>query len=137
MTASTATAANAGILIIDCSPDARLCACGQRGHLEAYASATAVIKRTREALDAGRASSLTADLKRGEELTPLLVAKHAENGDQLSLDIVMETARYLGVGITNVMHTLDPNGILLGGAMTFGGNETDSAAASSPKSRPK
>ena len=47
-------------MIIDCSPDARLCGCGQRGHLEAYTSATAVIKRTREALDAGRASSLTA-----------------------------------------------------------------------------
>ncbi len=113
-----------GHIIINFSPDARLCACGQRGHLEAYASATAVIKRTREALDTGRSSSLTADLNRGQELTPLLVAKHAENNDPLSLDIVMETARFLGVGITNVMHTLDPNGILLGGAMTFGGNET-------------
>ena len=30
-----------------------LCGCGRRGHLEAYASATAVIKRTQEAL-AGR-----------------------------------------------------------------------------------
>jgi glucokinase len=114
-----------GHMIINCSPDARLCACGQRGHLEAYASATAIIKRTREALDAGRTSSLTADLKRGEELTPKLVAKHAENGDQLSLDIIMETARYLGVGITDLMHTIDPNGVLLGGAMTFGGNETE------------
>ncbi len=112
-----------GHIIINFSPDARLCPCGQRGHLEAYASATAVIKRTREALDAGRSSSLTTDLNRGDKLTPLLVARHAETGDQLSLDIVMETARYLGVGITNVMHTLDPNGILLGGAMTFGGNE--------------
>ena len=113
-----------GHTIINCSPDARLCGCGQRGHLEAYASATAVIKRTREALDAGRSSSLTADLNGGDELTPMLVAKHAENGDQLSLDIVLETARYLGVGITNLMHTIDPNGVLLGGAMTFGGNET-------------
>ena len=113
-----------GHTIINCSPDARLCGCGQRGHLEAYASATAVIKRTREALDASRSSSLTADINRGDELTPLLVARHAENGDQLSLDIIMETARYLGVGITNVMHTLDPNGILLGGAMTFGGDQS-------------
>ncbi len=113
-----------GHIIIDFSPNARLCGCGQRGHLEAYASATAVIKRTREALDAGRSSTLAADLKTGQELTPLLVAKHAENGDPLSLDIVMDTARYLGVGITNVMHTLDPNGILLGGAMTFGGNQS-------------
>ena len=113
-----------GHLIIDFSPDARMCGCGQRGHLEAYASATAVIKRTREALDASRRSSLADELKSGQSLTPLLVAMHAEKGDQLSLDIVMDTARFLGVGITNVMHTIDPSGILLGGAMTFGGNET-------------
>ncbi len=28
------------------------------------------------------------------------------------------------MGIVNLMHTVDPNGVLLGGAMTFGGNET-------------
>jgi glucokinase len=112
-----------GHMIIDCSPDARLCACGQLGHLEGYTSATAVVKRTIEALDAGRTSSLTADMNRGESLTTKLIAKHAEDGDQLSLDIIMETARFLGVGITNLMHTIDPNGILLGGAMTFGGKE--------------
>jgi glucokinase len=114
-----------GHTIINCSPDARMCACGQRGHLEGYTSATSVIKRTREALDAGRTSSLSTDLKQGIELTPKLVAKHAEKGDQLSLDIVMETARYIGVGITNIMQTVDPGGVLIGGAMTFGGNETE------------
>jgi glucokinase len=113
-----------GHIIIDCSPDARACGCGRRGHLEAYTSATAVIKRTREALDSGRSSTLSADLKAGKELSPKLVAQHAEKGDPLSLDIVMETARYLGVGITNLMHTVDPDGVLLGGAMTFGGKET-------------
>ena len=114
-----------GHMIIDCGPNARPCACGRLGHLEGYTSATAVVKRTHEALDAGRASSLTDDIKSGEKLTPKLLAKHAENGDRLSLDIIMETARYLGVGITNLMHTIDPNGVLLGGAMTFGGNETE------------
>jgi glucokinase len=113
-----------GHIIINCAPDARICGCGRHGHLEAYASATAVIKRTREALDAGETSSLTADLADGRTLTPKLIAEHAEKGDRLSLDIVMETARYLGVGITNLMHTVDPDGVLLGGAMTFGGNDS-------------
>ena len=35
-----------GHIIIDCREEARLCGCGRRGHLEAYASATAVTKRT-------------------------------------------------------------------------------------------
>ena len=39
--------------IIDSADNARVCGCGRRGHFEAYASATAVAKRTRELLDAG------------------------------------------------------------------------------------
>ncbi len=43
-----------GHIIIDSRDDARVCPCGQPGHLEGYASATAVIHRTIEALQAGR-----------------------------------------------------------------------------------
>ncbi len=53
-----------------------------------------------------------------------MLAAEASAGDVLSLEIVAETARYLGVGIVNLMHTIDPNGVLLGGAMTFGGQES-------------
>lgn len=111
-----------GHSIIDSTPSARICGCGQAGHFEAYASATAVTKRTQEALASGRASSLIARLAAGAELSPKLVAEEAEQGDALSREIILETARYLGIGIVNLMHTIDPNGILVGGAMTFGGH---------------
>ena len=114
----------AGHVIIDPREDARLCGCGWRGHLEAYASATAVVKRTREALDAGRPSSLLKRLAVGAELTPKLIAEEAELGDELSTEIVFETARYLGLGTVDVMHVVDPAVVLLGGAMTFGGPES-------------
>jgi len=116
--------AECGHIIIDCSPNARLCGCGRRGHLEAYASATAVIKRTREALDSGRQSSLRRLLDEGRALTPKLLAAEAEQGDKLSLEIIADTARYLAVGIVSLMHTIDPSGVLLGGAMTFGGKDS-------------
>jgi glucokinase len=115
--------AECGHIIIDCSPGARLCGCGQRGHLEAYAGATAVTDRTRDALEAGRPSSLHKQLADGCKLTPKLLANEAEKGDPLSLEIIAETARFLAVGIVNVMHTIDPGGVLLGGAMTFGGSQ--------------
>jgi glucokinase len=35
----------------------------------------------------------------------------------------MDTARYLGIGAVTLMHTIDPNGVVLGGAMTFGGHD--------------
>jgi glucokinase len=115
----------AGHVIIDSRDDARMCGCGWRGHLEAYASATAVIKRSEELLDSGRATSLRKRLAAGVELTPKLIAEEAEAGDELSLEIVLETARYLGIGTVNVMHVVDPDAVLLGGAMTFGGAERE------------
>jgi glucokinase len=115
----------AGHVIIDSHDDARMCGCGWRGHLEAYASATAVVKRTQELLDAGRTTSLLQRIAAGEELTPKLLAEEAEAGDELSLEIVLETARYLGIGTVNTIHVVDPDVVLLGGAMTFGGSERE------------
>lgn len=105
--------------------DGRRCATGQYGTLEAYASATSLKQRCREALDAGRASVLADWVAAGEELDPLLIAKAAEQGDGLADELIMDTATYLGVGTTTVMHTIDPNMVLLGGAMTFGRNTTE------------
>ncbi|HID76555.1 MAG TPA: ROK family protein [Planctomycetaceae bacterium] len=116
--------AECGHVIISSADDARWCGCGQRGHLEAYASATAVIKRTQEALAAGVESSLVARLETGDELTPKLVAEEAEGGDRLALDIILDTAKYLGIGIVTLVHAIDPTGVLLGGAVTFGGKDS-------------
>ncbi|MEE8450442.1 MAG: ROK family protein [Thermoguttaceae bacterium] len=117
--------AECGHLIINDADDARVCGCGQRGHLEAYASATAIIKRAEQALTNGHSSSLTARVAEGADLTPKLLAVEAEAGDELSLEIIFEVAQAMGVGIVNLLHTIDPSGVLLGGAMTFGGNETE------------
>jgi glucokinase len=114
-----------GHSIIDCNDNARVCSCGRRGHLEAYASATAVTKRTQELLAAGHPSSLQRRLAAGEELSPKLLAEEGEKGDELSKLLILQTADYLAVGIVTLMHTIDPSGILVGGAMTFGGKETD------------
>ena len=109
-----------GHIIIDSADDARMCNCGQRGHLEAYCSATAVVRRTEEAIKAGRGGSLAKAVAGGDELTALLVDKHADKDDPLAWEIVLETARMLGIGIVTLAHTIDPAGVLIGGAMTFG-----------------
>lgn len=113
--------AEGGHIIVDMNDNARLCPCGQKGHLEGYASATAVIARTQEALKSKPQTSVAARLAAGEELTPKLLAEEADGGDAFSLQLIMETARYLGVGIVTMLHMIDPTGVVLGGAMTFGG----------------
>ncbi|MEK6236238.1 MAG: ROK family protein [Planctomycetales bacterium] len=116
--------AELGHLTINYDDDARQCSCGQFGHVESYAGATAVIARAQNALNAGRESSLQNDLADGAELTPKLLAGHAENGDELSLEIILETARCLALGIVDVMHVIDPAAVIIGGAMTFGRDQT-------------
>jgi glucokinase len=116
--------AECGHIIIDYHENARPCSCGRTGHLEAYCSAISVVKRTDEALRQGRPSSLTSRLKEEGTLTPLMLTEEAEAGDELALEIILETARYLGVGVVSVMHTIDPAGVVLGGAMDFGGPRT-------------
>lgn len=115
----------AGHNLIDTSENARWCKCGKRGHLEAYASATGTANRTIEYIEAEFKSSLSERVrnrKRNDEV-PKMVFEEAEKGDSLAIRIVKETARYLSHGIISIIHTLDPSCILLGGAMTFGGNK--------------
>jgi glucokinase len=109
-----------GHLIVDTSPTARMCPCGQPGHLEAYCSATSLVKMALEAIDGGATGSLAAAVHGGEPLTPILVARAMEAGDGLARDVVMEAARWLGIGIASLMHVIDPEAVIIGGAMTFG-----------------
>lgn len=115
--------AECGHIIIEMT-QGRLCDTGQYGTLEAYAGAKGVLRRAQEALAGKEPSSLREKLAAGNELTPLLIAQCAEGGDALADRIVMDTARYLGVGTVTLMHTIDPEMVLFGGAMTFGGNDS-------------
>lgn len=118
--------AECGHIIIDSRPDARLCVWGGgRGELEAYASASAVAARAQQLLDDGRASSLRQRLQSGEPLTTLMLAQEAEAGDAVSLEVIIESATYLGIGITTLVHTIDPGAVILGGAMNFGGESNE------------
>ena len=117
--------AECGHIAIDFHDDARMCSCGQPGHLEAYASATALVKRTLEALEAGRKTSLNcaAGTWRG------IVADYHWRGSRgrrfaVSWNSCSTRPAILAVGIVTLMHTIDPDGVVLGGAMTFGGNNS-------------
>ena len=103
----------------------RLCSSGQYGTLEAYSSATALIKACEEGLEAGVETSVRKRVEAGEKITPILMGEEATAGDPFSEKLIMEAARCLGVATTSLMHTIDPDMVLLGGAMTFGRNDTE------------
>ena len=112
-----------GHIIVDSSPNARMCGCGQIGHLEAYCSATALVKRAQQWLDEGRSSSLTARISPETPLTALMIDQEADHGDPLANELIFELGTWLGLGCVTLMHTIDPGAIILGGAMNFGGHD--------------
>ncbi len=110
-----------GHLLIDFADDAPRDSLDKTGSLEAYCGSYGVIRRTMDALNVGRDSRLAAIVSQGEPLTPRDIAAAAESGDALAREVVMDTARYLAMGIVSLIHTIDPDSVVLGGAMTFGG----------------
>jgi glucokinase len=111
--------AECGHIIIEMD-GGRVCSCGQVGHLEAYASATALVKRAHEALHESQTPSRLRQLE-PEQITSRAIAEAAAAGDALADRLMRETARYLAVGAVSLMHTIDPDLILFGGGMINAG----------------
>jgi glucokinase len=93
-------------------PDGRPCGCGNRGCLEQYASASALVLGVRERLAAGQASSL---LSPPSELTSYLVAAAARAGDPLALSVIDEAGRALGLVLAGVANLLNLEGAVISG----------------------
>ena len=100
----------------------RYCRCGNYGCLEAYASGPAIALRAREALERNEESVLRTmvdgDL---EKLTAATVYEGANRGDALALEIVRDTARFLGTGVANLLNMLNPDVVVIAGGVTKAG----------------
>jgi glucokinase len=109
---------------IDDTDPPRVCGCGRYGCLEAYASATALLKRAQEGLDAGVPTRLR-DQWAGTDASEraLLIDNLNKSGDAFCRQLIRETAYYLAVGATCLMHTIDPDMVVFGGGMSKSGPE--------------
>ncbi len=112
-------AAELGHLIIEL--DGRLCGCGQRGCVEAYASASSTAARAAEAVQAGAESSLKKVLDENGQITSKDVYEHLAAGDELAKKITDETAKALAIICINMLHTTEPQRIVFAGGMIAAG----------------
>lgn len=113
-------AGEAGHMIV--MPNGRLCGCGQRGCLEAYASASATARRAEEALAAGEESKLSALYSRGvDRMTTKDIFDAAKEGDALATRITEETTTLLGIACVSLCRVLDPQMIVFAGGMILAG----------------
>lgn len=95
----------------------RLCTCGRRGCVEAYASGTSIAQRAREALTAGEPSTLAAL----PTLTAADVSAAAAAGDPLAGAVWTETVDLLGAAVTDLVNVFEPDLVVLGGGVTRAG----------------
>ncbi len=98
-------------------PGGLLCGCGSRGCLEAYASANGLIRLARTAASEPDASAAMQELGRSAAMTPLAVALLAGDGDAAAQRAFARLGTYLGIGIANLINTLDLPMIVIGGGM--------------------
>jgi glucokinase len=101
----------------------RRCKCGNYGCLEAYASGTAIAARAREVLEGEEESMMMAmiedDLSR---LTAQTVFEASKKGDAVALEVVRDTAHFLGVGISNLINIFNPDTFVIAGGVTQAGD---------------
>ncbi len=100
------------------------CPCGNRGCWEQYASGNALVREARELIAAGspRAQRLTAVV--GDDparLTGQLVTACAREGDPLSVELIEDIGRWLGVGLAGMAAAFDPGCIIVGGGVSAAG----------------
>ncbi|TWT00521.1 ROK family transcriptional regulator [Planomicrobium sp. CPCC 101079] len=83
-----------------------ICECGNRGCLQTFISGAAIAKRANSRLEGQNAS-----------LTGKAVYDLAESGSQDCIDLLQETGHIMGVGLTNLIHIINPSEIVLGGGV--------------------
>ena len=110
-----------GHMVIDI--DGPLCGCGNHGCLEAFASGVNIARRARELLAAAGPSQLR-DLARGDltRVTAELVYEAAARGDPLAQQVADDTARYLGIGVANLLNIFNPDTVVILGGVIHAGD---------------
>ena len=106
---------------IDHTENARLCGCGQRGCIEAYASATGVARTAREILAKTTKETVLRDLN-PEEITSYDVFKAAEQGDEVAKEIFDYTGTLLGQKLADFVAFSAPEAIVMFGGLTKSGH---------------
>ncbi len=101
----------------------RRCKCGNYGCLEAYCSGPAIAERAREAMESEPSHGIDA-LVGGDmsKVTAHVVYEAARQGDLVAREVVRDTARFLGTGISNLINIFNPDTVVLAGGVTQAGD---------------
>ena len=112
-------AGEVGHMIVE--PNGHLCACGQYGCLEQYASATAMVRQATELMAAGKSSVLRKNVD-AKTLDTQDVFSAASDGDLVAERLVDDLASYLAIACVNLCRIIDLQAIVIGGGVAGAGD---------------
>lgn len=119
---STSTAGELGHAVIE--QGGRVCGCGGLGHLEAYASRTAIVRTILGAMRQGRHTSLEAvdpnpnpDDPAHSPIRSKALAEAVKSGDALATTMISNAAKYMAAGLVSIINFYNPPRIILGGGV--------------------
>ncbi len=103
--------------------DGRECNCGNRGCLERYCSATAIILSARDAISQHPDTAILS-MAEGDpmKINAKIVFDAAKAGDELALRLFGDYVKALATTIVNIIHVIDPEVIALGGGVSKAGS---------------
>lgn len=99
-------------------PNGELCGCGRHGCWESLVSPRNAVRQIRAQLSA-RAGGMIAELVQGDldKITFDLVVQAARANDPIALNALQHIARWLGLGIANLVNAFNPELVVLGGGL--------------------
>ena len=107
------SAGEIGHIVVEADGDK--CNCGNYGCLETVSSNNNITKKAIKLIKQGAKTTLNKDDNDINKLTIRDICDAAKNGDELSITIIKESARYIGIGITNLINILNPTAIVVVG----------------------
>ncbi len=100
---------------IPISSDGPRCLCGAQGCLEAHTSNLATVARY---LGHDLSPAIARELLQQNSVTVDDVIRRAGDGDERARAALVETGRYLGLGLSMIVNALNPARIIIGGEIT-------------------
>ncbi|WP_276357181.1 ROK family transcriptional regulator [Cohnella caldifontis] len=98
--------------------DGPKCNCGNYGCLEAVASGMAVVRRAGEEIRRGTGSELAPMYFEREDSVDLeAIIRAANRRDELAVNLLRESARYVGIALANIINMITPESIVIGGCL--------------------
>ena len=93
------------------------CSCGRKGCFEAYSSASALIRMTKEAADANPDSKLNDLIREDGKVSGKTAFKAMRMGDEAGAKVVDMYTDYMADGLANAINTFMPEVLVIGGGV--------------------